>query len=458
MLNLINSIQLKIVGPRNERTARASKNVLVSFVSTMVTLIISFIMVPMTLGFVGKVEYGIWLTISSIIAWFSYFDVGLGNGLRNKLAVALAEDDKEAAKIYISSCYALIGVISLVMFVGFFIMANFVSWNSILNTEIIPNSKLSKIVLTVFFFFCLGFAMKIISSILQAMQLYAINDIIGIITQLLGLFSVFILINFTNGNSNDSLFYLCLIYGSQSAIVLFFASLYLFSTKLKYFKPKLKSVNIKKSLPLLNLGGKFFMNQILYMIATQSSLFIVVQLFGPGEVTEFNLAKRYMALVSMVYMIVITPFLSAFTEAYTKQDFKWINKTMKTINLVWLLVVVASIGLILGYKIFFNIWVGGEVMPSWNLIIVLGVLGIGETYTATYSLFLNSIGKIRLQFFTLLISALLFIPLVLMLNSLGFGLISLVLPSILFAFVNSVIFKIQYNKIMNKKALGVWNK
>ncbi len=452
---MLNSVRLKLFGSDNKRTERASKNVLVKFISTVVALLISFIIVPMVLGFVGKEEYGIWLTISSIVSWFSYFDIGLGNGLRNKLAVALAEDDKEIANIYISSSYALIGIISTVMFVGFFVIANFVSWSNILNTDLIANSELFKIVLTVFFFFCLGFAMKTLSSILQAMQLYAINDIIAIITQFFGLFAIIILINFFEGNN---LFNLCLIYGSQTAVVLFFASLFLFKTRLRHFTPNIKSVDIKRSLPLITLGGSFFVNQILYMILTQSSLFIVIQLFGPEDVAEFNLAKRYMALISMLYMMVLTPFLTAFTEAFTKNDSEWINKTMKMINLIWLIVVIITIGLILGYKVFFNLWVNGEVMPSWNLIVFLGILGVLETYTSTYTLFLNGIGIIKLQFYTLLVSALLFIPLVLFFNNSGFGLTSLVFPSILFALLNCIVFKIQYHKIMNGKALGIWNK
>lgn len=452
---MLNLLKHKIFGLENKRTKRARKNVLVKFIATAITLLISFITVPMILGYIGKVEYGIWLTISSIISWFSYFDVGLGNGLRNKLAVALAEDNKEIANIYISSSYAIIGIISIVLFVGFFLTANLVSWNSILNTDIIANSELFKIVLTVFFFFCLSFTMKTISSILQAMQLYSINDIIGLITQFFGLFALIILINFFEGNN---LFNLCLIYGSQTAIVLFIASFYLFRTRLKNFMPNFKSVDIRRSLPLINLGGKFFINQILYLILTQSSLFIVIQLFGPEDVTEFNLAKKYMTLISMLYMIMLTPFLTAFTEAYTKKDFEWINKTMKMLNVVWIIVFIITIVLTLFYRLFFNIWVNGEVMPSWNLIIFLGILGVFETYSATYTLFLNGIGIIKLQFYTLLISALLFIPLVLFFNNYGFGLASLVYPSIMFTLLSSILFRIQYQKIMTHKAIGIWNK
>jgi hypothetical protein len=34
-------------------------------------------------------RYEIWLTLSSIVGWFSFFDVGLGHGLRNKFAPSL---------------------------------------------------------------------------------------------------------------------------------------------------------------------------------------------------------------------------------------------------------------------------------------------------------------------------------------------------------------------------------
>ena len=79
----------------NKRTLRAKKNITVSFISKAISILIGFIIVPLTLSYIGEVEYGIWLTIASIISWFSFFDIGLGNGLRNKLAEALAKDDQE---------------------------------------------------------------------------------------------------------------------------------------------------------------------------------------------------------------------------------------------------------------------------------------------------------------------------------------------------------------------------
>ena len=436
------------------RSKRAFKNVSVSFVANVVSLTITFIMVPISLKYVGSTEYGVWLTISSVIAWFSYFDIGLGNGLRNKLAVSIAENNFEKAKTYISSAYFLISAISMTMFVLFFIVANFVSWNSILNTHFLSNELLYKIVIIVFFFFCLGFSMKTISAILEALQLYAIKDIISVATQLLGLIAILILVNTTEG----SLLNLSFVYGSQAAIGLFIASVVLFSGKLRHLKPTFSYIKIKESIPLINLGAWFFLNQILYLITTQISLFLVVHFFGPGDVTVFNLAKNYMAISSMLFIMILTPFLSAFTEAYTKADFQWIKSTMNKILFVF-----AGAGFLVGfmilvYKIFFNLWVQGKVMPDIILIITLGIFGILQMYSSIYTLFLNGIGKIRLQFFTLLFSAILFIPLVYLFYRFGFGLSSLVIPGIIFGVINSYIYRRQFSLIMQQNAKGIWNK
>jgi O-antigen/teichoic acid export membrane protein len=436
------------------RTIRAKKNISISFICKALTILINFLIVPLTLGYVGKVEYGIWMAIYSIISWFSFFDIGLGNGLRNKLAEALAKDDKETAKIYISSTYALILGIALIMFLLFFLSAKFISWNSVLNTNLVSNKDLYSIVVIVFFFFCIGFVLKIISSILRALQRYAINDIIGLLAQMFGLIAIFILVKTTR----SSLTYLCLVYGSKTAIILFLASIILFTGSLREFRPKLSHINFRKALPLMNLGIWFFFNQILYLIVNQTSVILVVQFFGPEDVTVFNLAKRYMAMISMLYLMILTPFLTAFTEAYTKNEFGWIKTIISKINIIWIISSLGTILLGFVYKPFFKMWVGDKITVPLVLIITFGASSILNTRIGTICLFLNSIGKIRLQFFVQIFEALLFFPLCYMFYKLSFGLTSLVIPTIIFSTIGVFVFTIQYNKIMNKSAKGLWYK
>ena len=183
-----------------------------------------------------------------------------------------------------------------------------------------------------------------------------------------------------------------------------------------------------------------------------------MQFFGPEDVTVFNLAKNYMGIGSMLFIMVLTPFLSAFTEAYTKKDNEWIHKTMRSITIAFIGAIFIIGILVVGFKIFFNIWVGGTVMPNQFLILMLGIMGVFQMYSAIYTLFLNGIGKIRLQFYTLLVSSILFIPLVYVCYKLELGLSSLVIPGIIFGVFNSFIFKKQFDLIMQQNAKGIWNK
>jgi O-antigen/teichoic acid export membrane protein len=436
------------------RSIRAKKNITVSFICKGLSLVISFLIVPITLGFVGKVEYGIWLTISAIIQWFIFFDIGLGNGLRNKLAEALARNNQDLARIYVSSVFALITGIAVILFFGFFIVSFFIPWNRVLNTEVVPNHELSLIVVMVFFFFCLNFILGLVSSILQAMQKYAVNEILGVIAQLFGLLAIYILVKTTTG----SLFLLCLVYGSKTAIVMLIAAVVLFLGSLKNLRPSFNFVNLNKALPLLNLGIRFFVNQIFYLIVTQTSVILVVQFFGPADVTIFNLAVRYMTITSMIYMMVLTPFLSAFTEAYTKQEFSWIQNTIRKINWIWFATSLLTILMIFGYKIFFKLWVRNVVSVPLPLIITLGIFSILSMWNGTFGLFLNGIGKIHLQFYLLASQAILFIPFSYLFYKLGFGLISIVIVQIIFSLFSIYFMTLQYHKIINQKATGVWIK
>jgi O-antigen/teichoic acid export membrane protein len=449
-LNLIKNFFTK----GHERTLRAKKNVTVSFICKGLSIVISFLIVPLTLGYVGKIEYGIWMTISAIIQWFVFFDVGLGNGLRNKLAEALARNDNETARIYISSVFAIISGISVLMFTGFLIAARFISWNRVLNTNIVPNNELFVVVVMVFFFFCVGFVLGLVSSILQATQRYAINDILGLTAQLLGLIGIFILVKTTKG----SLFYLCLIYGGKSAIVMLIAAIVLFSSSLKMFRPSIIYIQFRKTLPLINLGIKFFLNQIFYIIVAQTSVILIIQFFGPASVTTFNLAVRFISIISMGYMMVLTPFLSAFTEAYTKKEYSWIRTAIKKINLIWLLASLATISMIFGTNIFFKLWVGDKVIVPLSLIVALAISSIVNTWSGTFSLFLNGIGKIQMQLYILGIQAILFFPLSYLFYKLRFGLASVVVAQILFYIPSAFLMTVQYSKIMNQKAKGIWNK
>jgi O-antigen/teichoic acid export membrane protein len=191
---------------------------------------------------------------------------------------------------------------------------------------------------------------------------------------------------------------------------------------------------------------------------TQSAVILVVQFYGPEDVTVFNLAVRYMTIGSMLFMMVLTPFLTAFTEAYTNEDYKWIRSIFKQLNRIWLLLVLFTIILVVGYQMFFKIWVGDKITVPFSLIFTLAVSGVLHTYYSKYTLFLNGVGKIKLQLYVIGGQALFFIPLSYLLYKLNFGLSSLIIAQIILYIPTAFVFNLQYKKIINKTATGIWEK
>jgi len=74
----------------HERSVNIRKNVLFSVLLKGASIPVTLLLVPMTINYINPVQFGIWLTISSVIGWMNFFDIGMGLGLRNKLAHSLA--------------------------------------------------------------------------------------------------------------------------------------------------------------------------------------------------------------------------------------------------------------------------------------------------------------------------------------------------------------------------------
>ena len=68
------------------RTLNVIKNTFASGIMKVCTLLCSLLIVPITIDYMDNERYGIWMTLSSIIYWFAFMDIGLGNGMRNYMA------------------------------------------------------------------------------------------------------------------------------------------------------------------------------------------------------------------------------------------------------------------------------------------------------------------------------------------------------------------------------------
>ena len=58
----------------NSRNALIVRNISLSSTIKVISIGISFIIVPITLSYLSKAEYGLWAALSSVLSWFFIFD------------------------------------------------------------------------------------------------------------------------------------------------------------------------------------------------------------------------------------------------------------------------------------------------------------------------------------------------------------------------------------------------
>ena len=153
-----------------ERSVKAKKNIALSLIIKGLSISTSFAMVPITIDYINPTGYGIWLTLSSIVGWFSFFDIGLTQGLRNKFAEARAKGDDTAAQIYVSTTYGVLAIIFGAVWVIYLLFSSFLDWSAILKVSEEMNPEVSLLALIVFTYFCLQFVFRIITTIIIADQ------------------------------------------------------------------------------------------------------------------------------------------------------------------------------------------------------------------------------------------------------------------------------------------------
>ena len=144
---------LKKIFSGDSRTALVKKNIAGSFLIKGWNSLVQLLLVPATLQCLSQYEYGIWLTISSILLWIDQFDIGLGNGLRNKLAESLANKDFNTARKLISTTFLMSIIIIIPLTLFLLIIIEHVDCYAIFNTSptFLPhlNSVLNTIVVFV---------------------------------------------------------------------------------------------------------------------------------------------------------------------------------------------------------------------------------------------------------------------------------------------------------------------
>jgi len=429
-----------------ERTLNYIGQIKASFVFKGLAVTCSFFSMPLMIHYLGQEQFGVWSTLLSVMLWMTFFDFGLGHGLRNTLAESLAKGQTENARSLISSAYSLIGLISFILFSILAIAAFIVPWQKVFNTHLLNNEILSHVVLLTGFFVALNFWASLINSVLNAVQKTSVVVLGQFLTNALSLLFVYFLTKTTHA----SLLYLAMVYGTSIIGANALLSAWFYKRNLSLIP------NISKDFshirPLLGLGLQFFVIQLAVLVIFTTDKILITQLFGPGFVTSYDVVFKLFGIVTLVYGQISAPLWSSYTDAFHRGDMTWITGILKKQLLIFGLVFLAILLLVLTAKSAIKLWIGSELVISMPLVLSVGILITITTWNNIYSMFLNGIGKIRLQLYLAVFAMVLNIPLAIYFTKhLGFGVEGIVLATCVSQVFFAVIGPIETYSVLKNK-------
>jgi len=437
------------------RSVIVKKNILALFVIKGISVLNSILLVPLSISYLSKENYGVWLTIYSMLSWLGLLDIGLGNGLRNKFAECKANGNLNQIKTYVSTAYVLLSIAMLGTLITFFIINQYVDWQKLLNVNSIQAVVLQKTIVVVFIFFCTQLVVKLISSILIADQKAFMAAAINTTASVMTLISVYVL----SKTTTSSIFHMAFLVGLINVVVPLIVSIYYFSTSYKFCSPSFSSVSIKNSRGLVRVGLVFFLFQSSALIVVATDNIIISRLFGPNEVTPYNIAIKYFAPLTIVFTILSTPLWSAYTEAYEQKDFDWIKKITKKMMKIWLFQLLIFVPFVVVSPFIYRIWIGDSVyIPLW-LTFWVGIYVLISSWNQIFTNFINGVSKVKLGFYLTIFTGLVNIPLCFFLaDYCKLGPVGIIIASSISLLPDIIFLPMQYKKIVNQNANGIWNK
>ena len=454
MQNYILSIKDKFQ-KTDGRSKKMYKNTAAMMFIKGASILISLMSAPIMLHHVNRADYGVLLTLTSIVSWVGMMDVGLGNGLRNKLPEMLAKGDLQGAKKAVSSSYA-----ALTMYVGllisiFLVSSSYIDWRNVLNSPMSDAEEINGLAAVVFIAFCVQFLLGLIVSILYAYQMPAANSLISFVSQVVTFIALIVQVYIFKVSSVFQIGAVnCLI----PPLIMLLATIFLFATKLREVAPTFKMIDFKYVSGILSLGVKFFILQIITIVIFQANSIIITRVVGPEAVVEYNMAFRYISVLKMFFNIMITPIWSATTDAYVRGDFAWIRKTLYLSRKICLIAIVGGILMTIFSKQVYSLWLGkGAIDISYTTTGLVCLYVSFEMLYKVYGTIINGTGKVFAQMVITGFIAICYVPLALLLGKI-LGLSGVLIANSAVFILNYLWSKVQCSKILNDTAYGFWGK
>jgi O-antigen/teichoic acid export membrane protein len=391
-----------------DRDSNVKFHAIASLFLKLLSLIVNFSLVPLTIDFFGVANYGLYTALMVISGWFVFLDIGMSQSFRNRVSTYYASNDLLMTKTFISTTYAIFGILGLSFFIIFIALTPFINYSSLLGQIPETNFNIAQVFLLVIFFSLFNFANRLITIILMSTQNTSVPVLLSLVTNIV----ILLLLYFLNGIIERTLINLILIYFLPMTLIWIFTSIFLFLYTYADIRPSFRYIKFGYIKDLLNTGSQFFILQIENVVIFSSTSFIILKLFTPTDVAIYATAVRFFSIIQLIFALVMNVYWSAISEAIARQDYAWVRDSIIKLNKIFIIFTPVSILMGFFYEDFFNLWLGESIVLPQSIAIACLCSAYLATFNSIYEYSLNGAGKIGFLSGVAILNLIIFFPLI----------------------------------------------
>jgi len=381
-------------GRAKERHRRVALTAAAAALAKLLSVTAALISIPLTLQYLGVERFGMWMTISSLIAMLAFADFGIANGVLSAVADAHGRDDGAAIQRFVSSGFFMLSGIALVLIGGFAAVYAHVPWHAVFNVQTELARTESGPALAVF---GVCFALAIPLAVVQRVQMGLQQGFTASLWQCVGsvfaLSGVIVAIELQAG-----LPWLVLALAGAPLLAAAGNSLHFYCYARPELRPRWCWATAEAARRVAAIGGLFFVLQLTVALAFTSDSIVIAQLLGASAVAQYAVPEKLFGLITLALAMVLAPLWPAYGEALARGDSAWVRYTLRNSILTAVGIAASvSVALVILAPAILHLWVGIAVVPQLVLLIALAVWKVVESVGIASAMFLNGARVVRFQ-------------------------------------------------------------
>lgn len=381
-------------GRSRERFRRIGLTTATSIAARGIGFVTSLITVPLTLHYLGTERYGLWATLSSIIALASFADLGLGNGLLNALAGAHGRDDRDTAAREVSTAVILLFTVAATLGVAFLLAYPHIDWARVYNVTS-PEAGAEAGPATAAFIGCIlaNLPLGVVARIRQGYQEGYRTSVFDAAGNILGLLLVLLAIHF-----RAPLVWLVLAMAGAPVIANLTHTAVLFGHDRPWLRVSPVRFDRRTATRLLHHGGLFFVLQVAATFASAPDNVIIAQTLGPTSVAQYAVVAKLFSVSVLLSDVALAPLWPAYGEAMARGDLPWVRHTLaRSVQVAAGASILFALALVVAGNEILARWVGPGFGAPLALRLGFATWVIVATMGMTVAMYLNAANLMRVQ-------------------------------------------------------------